>query len=157
MSDRPVKYFLVLDNEVIVAHLDDDFLTDVAELIDFVMRKYPDAQAMDASGYHADMPWEIDTVFVIPCESALDGVSTVAYLWKEAPRPTPPVNYDVLDTAQAAYEKGHSDGLKDWQTVILMLLEETERKFSFPHSGFGKTMCSHIRCQMSKRYNERNI
>jgi hypothetical protein len=54
-----------------------------------------------------------------------------------------------------SYYKGYADGLKDWQTAILMLLEDTERKFSFPHEGFGKTLCSHLRCQMSKQYNER--
>jgi hypothetical protein len=53
------------------------------------------------------------------------------------------------------YTEGYSDALKDWQTQILMLLEDTERKFGHMHDGFGKSMYEHLRCQMSKLYNER--
>jgi hypothetical protein len=79
-----VKYFLILDNEVIVSHLDGEGYPDVAYLFDCVMRKYPDATAVVAGpGQHTEMPWEIDTVFVIPYEASPDGVRSVAYLWKE--------------------------------------------------------------------------
>jgi hypothetical protein len=78
-----VKYFLILDNEVIVSHLDGEGYHDVAYLFDCVMRKYPNAQGVCGDGQHTDMPWDIDTVFVIPYEASLDGVRSVAYLWKE--------------------------------------------------------------------------
>jgi hypothetical protein len=79
ISKRPAYYFMCLLNEVITGH-------DVNELIRFVMSRFPTAVRRKATGKHETMPWEIDSVFVVSCESSVDpdGERTVAYLWRAA-------------------------------------------------------------------------
>jgi hypothetical protein len=72
----PLRRYLCFQNEVIVGWHED-------ELVRFVMEKHPEASRLPASGKHTALPWDIVSVFVIDNPEAIDGVTTVAYLWRE--------------------------------------------------------------------------
>jgi hypothetical protein len=59
---------------------------------------------------------------------------------------------------QRAYLRGCKDGMKDWHTTILMVLDEAQAKANDPSALFfgvaASGMASHIRKQIVKRYNE---
>lgn len=76
LTPTPIKLFLLTDNEVICGWEAD-------ELASKVIERFPESRQLHAEGQHDTMNWDIVSVFVVDDPEAVDGVHTVAYLWKE--------------------------------------------------------------------------